>query len=370
MRNEKQVGRKAGFPLFLVSPPLFLLALCLASCTSHTPAQRITPSVVPLPTKITPVLPTPTISPTQLNADAPLLRYPAPDLIHDLAWSPDGSHLAVSAGTNIHIYAADGLAEQHSLAVGVWSERIAFHPSQPILAAAGKDGRIRFWDIDRTGGNEICSFVAHPKGANSLAFDPDGTFLATTGSEIISRLWDISSVLSGGCDVKAGAELIGASYTASDVAFSVDGQAFALVDIHDIRLRENGTRKLIATLKSDLSIFDLAFSPDGRWLAAAQSSATLTIWDLAGKPVPGPTTLQLSVNNPQMYVWRVDFSSDSRLLAGGGSDGSLLVWDVASLQPVFNRSLAHAVSGLAFRPGRHTLAVGTLDGAVYFWEIK
>jgi len=56
-------------------------------------------------------------------------------LIHDLRWSPDGSQLAIAAGTNIHLYDAN-LIEQHTIIVGVWTERIAFHPSQPILGAA------------------------------------------------------------------------------------------------------------------------------------------------------------------------------------------------------------------------------------------
>ena len=352
---------------------LILFTVFLTACAG-LPATSSPPPATLISLTASPTAPLPPISTQSLTrapetGDTALIQFHSPDLIHDLAWSPDGSQLAIAAGTDIHIYAADSLAEQRTLAVGIWSERIAFHPSQPILAAAGKDGRIRFWDT--VSGKEICGFVAHPKGTNSLAFQPGGgVLLATTGIDIISRLWDISSVLSGGCDMQTGAALIGASYTTADVAFSPDGQAFALVDIHNIRLRESGTRKLIATLKSDLSIFDLVFSPDSRWLAAAQGQGTLAVWELAGKPAPTSNTIRLSAGNPQAYAWRVDFSSDSRLLAGGASDGSLLVWDSDSLQPVFSRSLSDAVSGLAFQPGTHLLAVGTLDGSVYFWEIK
>ncbi len=352
---------------------LILFTVFLTACAGP-PAASSPPPATLLPLTASPAAPLPPTSTRSLThapetGDTALIQFHSPDLIHDLAWSPDGRQLAIAAGTDIHIYAADGLAEQHTLTVGVWSERVAFHPSQPILAAAGKDGRVRFWDT--VSAKEICSFIAHSKGANSLAFQPsDGALLATTGTDIISRLWDISSILSGGCDVQTGAALIGASYTAADVAFSPDGQAFALVDIHNIRLRESATRKLIATLKSDLPIFDLVFSPDGRWLAAAQSHGTLAIWELASQPAPTSNTIRLSAGSPQAYAWRVDFSSDSRLLAGGASDGSLLVWDSDSLQPVFSRSLSDAISGLAFQPGTHLLAVATLDGSVYFWEIK
>jgi WD40 repeat protein len=286
-------------------------------------------------------------------------------LIHDLRWSPDGSQLAIAAGTDIHLYDSASLIEQHTLVLGVWTERIAYHPSQPILGAAAKDGSIRFWNT--ASGAEICKFTAHRKGANSLAFQPNGSLFATTGTDIISRLWDISSVVSGGCNVKAGALLIGSSYTAPDVAFSANGQQLALVDIRNIYLRESETRKLITVLKSDLAIFDITLSPDGRWLAAAQNDATVTLWDLTAKPAPTSTLLHLPASSPQTYVWRVDFSSDSGLLAGAASDGALLVWQLPGLQPVFSRNLSHAISGLAFKPNTYLLAVGVLDGSVYIY---
>ncbi len=358
-----------SFTLVVFSFFRFLFFLLLTACASTVPLNTPTPTSTPTFPSATFTQPTPgpTTTPTPPAGDIALIRFDAPDLLHDLAWSHDGSQLAIAAGTNIHLYAAEGLLEQHLLAVGAWMERIAFHPALPILAAAVKDGSIRFWDT--TDGNELCTFNAHAKGANSLAFQPGGNFLASTGNEIISSIWDISSLSAGECDIEESAELIGASYTASDVAFSADGQQFALVDVHNIRLRESESRKLIATLESDLSIFDLAFSPDGHWLAAAQNNASLTLWDLTVKPQPVSTTLQLPADTPQSYFWRVDFSADGHLLAGGTTDGSCVVWKLGGLQPVFSRHLTHAISGLAFQPGSHLLAAGTLDGSVYFWDI-
>jgi WD40 repeat protein len=308
-----------------------------------------------------------------------VLQFAAGNLIHDIAWSPDGSQLAVAAGTKIHLYNSESLDEQHLLSVGVWTERLAFHPSLPILGAAVKDGTIRFWDTSN--GSEICRFRAHRKGANSLSFQPasgsidpaeterEEGLLVTTGAEIISRLWDISTLAAGECDVQPRAELIGSSHTAPDAAFSADGQRFALVDIRNVMLRESGTRKLIMALKGDQPIFDIALSPNGRWLAAAQSNASLALWDLLISPKPSVTTLQLSRLNTQAYTWRVDFSFDSNMSAGATSDGKLLVWQLPSLQPVFQRVLPDAISALAFKPRTHLLAVGVLQGMVYIYPV-
>jgi WD40 repeat protein len=355
---------------------LLLFALFLTACASSTPTISSKPtstsSAITPPATAQPTLTAP--SPSATPDNLPALQFPARALIHDLRWSPDGSQLAIAAGTDIHLYDANpstgsgqALVEQHILPVGVWTERIAFHPSEPILGAATKDGSIRFWNT--TDGAEICKFTAHAKGANSLAFQPNGSLLATTGTDIISRLWDISSVLAGACDVKPAGLLIGSSYTAPDAAFSADGQQFALVDIKNIYLRNSQTRKLIAILKSGLPVFDIALSPDGHWLAAAQNNATVTLWDLSAKPRPTSTVLHLPTGKSPTYLWRVDFSSDSGLLAGGASDGALLVWELPGLQAVFSHKLSNAISGLAFQPITYHLTVGTLDGSVYIYSL-
>jgi len=302
------------------------------------------------------------------------LRFPAQALVHDLRWSPDGSQFAVSAGTNIHVYETANFDEQYTLSFGLWAGRIAFHPSEPILAAASKDGRIRFWNSAH--GHEMCTFLAHRKGANGLAFQPEPSgaapgrntgLLATTGAEIISRLWNISTVVEGGCNVSERANLIGNSYTAPAIAFSTDGEQLAVVDIRNIFLHEARTRKLITILESERSVFDIALSADGHWLAAAHENATVALWDLTTQPDPTATILHIPATRPKTYAWRVAFSSDSSLLAGGTSEGALLVWELPGLEPVFRRSLPQAISALDFKPQTHLLATGSLDGSVHIY---
>lgn len=354
-------------------------SLWFAACVAQepTPTQSLdtpfdTPTFTPDTVLVTPThtpFPTATIvvSPSPTPEDTPAIQFPLRSLIHDLHWSADGSQLAIAAGTDIHLYDAS-LKEQHVIVLGLWAERIAFHPSQSMLGGALNDGSVRFWGT--TTGDEICKFTAHAKGANSLSFQPGGNLFATTGTDIISRMWDISSVQTGGCDVKPVGQLIGSSFTAPTITFSADGQTFALVDIKDVYLRESQTRKLIAILGSDLSVFDIALSPDGHWLAVAQNDATLTLWDLTAKPKPTHTQLRFPRPNPKTYIWRVAFSADSRLLAGVTSVGDLQVWVLPGLEPVFSRSLGHPLSALAFNPLTSTLAVGTLDGSIWFYAIE
>ncbi|RPH55799.1 MAG: hypothetical protein EHM81_14085, partial [Chloroflexi bacterium] len=196
--NFPRKFRDVGILIWLVS---LTLGCSVRPVTISPTPFLVHPSSTPLPTA-TPApslpptnTPTATSTPSPTPGYAPVIRFPTWALIHDLAWSPDGEHIAISAGTDVFLYDRAARLEQ-TFPVGVWAERVAFHPSQPVLAAAVKDGSIRFWDT--VTGAETCRFPAHLKGANSLAFQPGGELLASTGNDIISHLWDIASVLYGG----------------------------------------------------------------------------------------------------------------------------------------------------------------------------
>jgi WD40 repeat protein len=361
-------------PLWLKITGIALLAfsIWLVACSppaageiTESPTEHL-PSASPIPPTGTPFLldtpPIPTVSQKR-----PALKYNSWEIVHDLAYSSDGRLLAVSAGRHIRLYDVATLVEQFDLPIGAWAIRLAFHPFLPLVVLAVRDGTIQFWDTST--GTQRCQFTAHKKGANSLAIQPNGSLLATTGTDITSRLWDISSVAVGGCDVTESGRLIGESFSAPDAAFNVDGKMLALVDLTNIRLRDSNDLKLIATLPGAQPIFDIAFSPDDHWLAAAEHHDTVTLWDLAQPASPHPILLQPLDLNPKIYVWRVAFSPDSHLLAAGASDGTLTLWDISTMQPVETLHLSRAVSALSFSPDGKFLAAGGLDSAVWLFPV-
>jgi WD40 repeat protein len=67
----------------------------------------------------------------------------------------------------------------------------------------------------------------------------------------------------------------------------------------------------------------------------------------------------------------VAFSPDGKILAAGSSDGSITLWDSASGDLL--RSIpahARAVTALEFSPDGHWLASGSLDASVRLWEVS
>ena len=110
-------------------------------------------------------------------------------------------------------------------------------------------------------------------------------------------------------------------------------------------------------------VWGVAFSPDGKLLAAA-SSDTVDIWDLAtrqriGEPLKGHGEL----------VAAIAYSPDGQTLAAANAL-SITLWDVSSRQPLGEPLLGHTgmVYSLAFSPDGSQLVSSSNDKTLRLWE--
>lgn len=107
--------------------------------------------------------------------------------------------------------------------------------------------------------------------------------------------------------------------------------------------------------------YDVAFSPDGRWVAVAAQDRTVRLFDAETR-----ATRVLRGHGDQVFA--LAFSPDARSLASGDWGGQILLWDIASGS---RRALVEhpgQVSTLAFHPDGHQLAAAGADGVVRLWD--
>jgi WD40 repeat protein len=192
-----------------------------------------------------------------------------------------------------------------------------------------------------------------PVSVNSVAVSPDGALIATAAEGV--RLYD----------ARTGA-LLRAIGSAGDrgVAFSPDGRTLAAAGFHMDKLVgifdvQTGKRLQSLAGHTEWEIDALAFSPDGKLLASTGVDKQILVWELAtGK------LLHRLADQP-FRVPALAFSADSTTLAGGG-DKKIRLWDVATGR--LRRSLkGHRdwVCTLAFAPNGKTIASGCCDWAYH-----
>ena len=121
--------------------------------------------------------------------DSAIARLGKGSISGDIAFSPDGSRLAVSGSIGIWIYDAYTGAEialitGHTESVNT----VAFTPNGLTIASGSDDNTIRSWDA-RTGEHRQ-TLEGHTNCVSSVAFSSDGTILASASHDNTIRLWD------------------------------------------------------------------------------------------------------------------------------------------------------------------------------------
>lgn len=158
------------------------------------------------------------------------------------------------------------------------------------------------------------------------------------------------------------------------IEFSRDDRRFAVAFAADrfsddknkpqratVKVYEAATRRLLHTLTLETMLLEcVAFSPDGRTLAAAsgdlgardEQHGELSLWDVE----TGRRTSRLPLKAGRFT--RVRFSPDGALLACCDFDEQVYVWDLKAQQLRYQRQIKPMINDVQFSPDGKWLAVG------------
>ena len=262
-------------------------------------------------------------------------------------------------------------------------ESVAFSPDGRLLASAGgqykrgEPGVLRIWDS--TSGEAIHTWVGHAERVNCVVFSPEGGRLASsagvsngpgevklwdahTGSEILSLAGQTAQVWSLAFSPD-GRRLAGGSGGYDEVGRSLPGEVL----IWDLA----GEAPVVRLRGHEAPVRSVAYSPDGRWLAAADNRGAVKIWNAA----QGTEALRLEGHGGSVMC--VAFSPDGRQLATGSLDEMIRVWDTGqwntqspkAAKPRFALRHKGTVHSVAFAPDGRRLAAGCEDRSVRIWDV-
>jgi RNA polymerase sigma factor (sigma-70 family) len=297
------------------------------------------------------------------------------------AYSPDGRFVAVGdARGRVDLWdGRDGTLLRTLQQDGAEVAYVAFSPDGTSLAVSEPLGTVRFWHVPSGRPGEVWP----PKPGlgelfySGLHFSPDGRLLCVSDYPKRIRVVEVA----GGKQLWEGA---GSSFAE---AFSPDGTTLlvARYDRH-LDALDAATGRLRTSPRVNLNnsdrrgnLYKLGYSPDGRRLALAYEG-TLMLCDgrtcvetrhLAGEEDPRSFAERLIAPKLINRILAIAFSPDGKWLAAAGSDADVYVWEAATGKEVLRRAGHGAeVSSVAFAPdGKRIFSYG-LDGQGYLWNLK
>jgi len=293
-----------------------------------------------------------------------------------VAFSPDGQLIA-SGGQDhaVKLWFARQRAPLTITGLDGVVRGLEFLPGSQRLAlgSAAYSTRVRLKLCDATTGEPLePSFESCPE-VTAVALHRNGRRLATAhwgqNAEVGTvRVWDLDT----GQPVW---ERKAAAAGVADVAYSPDGRWLASACGNDYAPSQRGEVTLWEAETgveihrfpaSKGGVLGVAFSPDSRWLASGWGDGIVRIWDARD---PASKTREFRGHAGQ--VERVVFLPDGRLASGGGTPwefGEVKIWDLSTGRVLDLRGHTSVVQGLACSPDGRRLATSSDDRTIKLWD--
>ena len=275
-------------------------------------------------------------------------------LTYETAISPDSQWVAVveldtedAQKNRATLVSIDGRKVIH-LEHGGEVTDVDFSSDNSLVATAGADGKILFWDV-QSGGKQF--EFDNSETVNSLAISPDGSLVAAGLHDEI-KVWDLAKRAETSARLTQAGDIV-------TVAFSPDGNMLATGSADGSVILRKVAGNTFSQVGETISIVGarrmlLAFSPDNKWLAGG-SFGFAYLWDSA--------TAQEAARLPHGSnpVTSVSFSNDGSQFITV-SRKVVRIWDFASIPLISEeRLIEYACSHLTFNLSRD-------EWTIYFGE--
>ncbi|MHB2020810.1 MAG: protein kinase family protein, partial [Candidatus Xenobia bacterium] len=159
----------------------------------------------------------------------------------------------------------------------------------------------------------------HDALVRAVAFSPDSRLLASGGWDGTLRLWDLRK--GNECRIF---KRDGQPAWIWSIAFSPNGKMVAAADDRSALVFEVDSGKVISTMPHPVRCLSVSFSHDGRQVATGAADARVRVWDVASSK----EVHRLTGHRGQ--VSSVVYSPDGFLLASAAEDRSIRLWEASS----------------------------------------
>lgn len=314
----------------------------------------------------------PTLRVWSLVGATPVVAYEQPiPLATHLTFNADGSHFVLSGeeGLEFWQFGADGamMLSAQDEALQEPSILTMMEVSHPLLHPTRDEfvgyhiplGGYGVWDIASATPRHVP--LGHRPSPLAIEYSPDGRWVASSSQDEWALIWEYAT----GREYQRLEH--GEGGEVHDVAFSPDSALLATIDSESrLSLWQVESGQLVKTFGTAATfaersfgtnnLYQVAFSPDGRWLASNTTQGT-QLWS-----VPDGTLAHTFEGGAPAGL---AFHPDGSLLAAGQPDSSIHIWKLADhtrLVTLRADLASHSTPSLAFSGDGSYLAAGSSRG--------
>lgn len=300
-------------------------------------------------------------------------------------YSPNGSYVAATSGQCFYtstgcgiilLNASSGATVKQYTQIRLDASDVVYSPTGLYVASSDNYGTVYTYRPDSINQNPVVRFrhQAGPQptnflGSNVVQFNADGTMLASAGDDRVIRFWNASNNQTGILIDSSGTLLS----TAVNGARIATGRGDGIIAIRSVETGD--LQRLLTKIDSSRSDLDnrwsyhsgrpvnaVAWRPDGARLAGGQDDDTIRVWD------PSNGTLVRSIDAGAGTTSLGWTTSGDRILSGHGSPvNGVRVWNASNWTNERTLSAGGAkATSIDVRAGY--IAAGCDDGMLRIWK--
>ncbi|MBI1832142.1 MAG: WD40 repeat domain-containing protein [Planctomycetes bacterium] len=278
-----------------------------------------------------------------------------------------------------------------------WVAAVAFAPDGKTLASAGADNVVRLWEVGTWKPKGVLK--GHTDCVSSIAFDDKKNQLVSGSFDGTLKVWNLDKMqMQRSFKRHGGAVLAVATFNGGRLrSGGIGGHVWDFPPdiaskahrswVNGLAVHSSSSTILLANGSSDGTVGFrsgrlnavfleggagevrcVAFSPDGKLLAAGNRYHTVRVWDVASRKEV------VTLKGHMSDVWSIAFSPDGKTLAAADTDwrkpSKVKLWDTTTWKERGGLDVPGEILSIAYSPKGDWLAVGSWDKTVRVFAVR